>query len=100
MSNGYSCGFEASTLRQSCHVTAGDEVCPEDLWLSGEQLRAVWRIAYHAAGYAHLYLYDEMASWKPWEEARNDCAILVGDVEEMTPYSTVEMLDFVDLIVS
>lgn len=76
------------------------EVCPEDLWLSGKHPRTYWRIAYHAAGYAHLYLYDDIASWKPWEKARNACAILEGDVEEMTPYSKVEMLDFVDLIVS
>ncbi|HLO97338.1 MAG TPA: hypothetical protein VK171_01980 [Fimbriimonas sp.] len=76
------------------------EVCPDDLWLSGEHPRTYWRIAYHAAGYAHLYLYEGMNDWKPWALARNECAVLEGDVEVMTPYTKSEMLDFVDLIVS
>lgn len=76
------------------------EVCPDELWLSGEHPRNYWRIAYHAAGYAHLYLYEDMATWKPWALARNDCALLEGDVEVVTPYSKAEMLDFVDLIIS
>jgi hypothetical protein len=76
------------------------EICPEDLWLSGEHPRNYWRIAYHAAGYAHLYLYDDLASWKPWEKARNECTYLEGEVEVMPPYTKAEMLDFIDLIVS
>jgi hypothetical protein len=76
------------------------EVCPEDLWLSGEHPRNYWRIAYHAAGYAHLYLYDDLDTWKAWDKARNSCAILEGDVEVEEPYSKGEMLDFVDLIIS
>ena len=74
------------------------EVCPEDLWRFGEHPRNYWRIAYHAAGYLHLYLYDDMKSWKPWEKARNACAVLEGDVEVMEPYTKQEMLDFMDLI--
>lgn len=76
------------------------EVCPEDLWLSGEHPRNYWRIAYHAAGYAHLYLYEDLASWKPWAKARNECAVLEGDVEVMEPYTKAEMLDFIDLIIA
>jgi len=81
-------------LRQSV------EVCPEDLWLGGTHPRNYWRIAYHAAGYAHLYLYNGMEDWKPWDLARNDCAILEGDVEVAQPYTREQMLNFIDLIVS
>jgi hypothetical protein len=76
------------------------EVCPEELWHWGEHPRTFWRIAYHAAGYAHLYLYEDLKSWKPWAKARNECAILEGDVPEMTPYTRDEMLDFIRLIES
>jgi hypothetical protein len=77
------------------------ELCPGDLWLQGEHPRTTWRIAYHAAGYAHLYLYDDLGSWKPWEKARNECAVLEGDdVEVMEPYTKQEMLDFMDLILA
>lgn len=76
------------------------ETCPDDVWLSGEHPRNYWRIAYHAAGYAHLYLYEDMKSWRPWEKARNECTYLDGEVEVMIPYTKSEMLDFIDLIVS
>lgn len=76
------------------------ERCPEDLWHWGEHPRTFWRIAYHAAGYAHLYLYEDMQSWKPWDKARNACAILEGEVEAMEPYTRAEMLEFIELIES
>lgn len=74
------------------------EICPDDLWLSGEHPRCVWRIAYHAAGYAHLYLYDNLDSWKPWTHARNSSAVLEGDVIEDEPYTRAQVLEFIDLI--
>lgn len=74
------------------------DLCPEDLWVSGDHPRTFWRIAYHAAGYAHLYLYNNLDDWKKWERARNDCAILEGDAPEVEPYTAFEMLQFIDLI--
>ncbi len=76
------------------------EVTPDDLWTWGEHPRTYWRIAYHALGYAHLYLYEDMKSWKPWEKAHNDRAIIEGEVDEVTPYTRQELLDFTDLILS
>lgn len=76
------------------------EVTPDDLWTWGEHPRTYWRIAYHALGYAHLYLYEDMASWKPWAKAQNHCAILEGEVQESQPYTREELLDFADLILS
>lgn len=72
--------------------------CPDDLWTWGEHPRTYWRIAYHAAGYAHLYLYGSLDDWARWEKADNSRAVLEGDVEPAEPYTRDEMLDFIDLI--
>lgn len=76
------------------------EVTPDALWTWGEHPRTYWRIAYHALGYAHLYLYEDMASWKPWPKAQNHCAILEGEAPVTEPYTREELLDFADLILS
>ena len=77
------------------------EVCPDDLWTWGEHPRTYWRIAYHAAGYAHLYLYEDMGTWKKWAKADNSAALLEGDdLPVREPYSKAEMLEFMDLIIS
>ncbi len=76
------------------------EVTPDDLWVSGDHPRTYWRMTYHALGYAHLYLYESLESWKRWEKANNDCAVLEGDVPEVEPYSKQELLDFCDLILA
>lgn len=73
----------------------------EELWLGGEHPRNYWRIAYHAAGYAHLYLYENLETWRPWSKARKECSWLNGDdVPIMQPYSQEEMVEFVELIES
>jgi len=76
------------------------ESTPEDLWHSGDHPRTFWRVAYHALGYTHLYLYEDLASWKSWSKARNHCAVLEGDVEIAEPYTKAELLDLTDLILS
>lgn len=76
------------------------EVTPEELWKWGDHPRTYWRIAYHALGYAHLYLYEDMASWKPWAKAENHRAVLEGDVPVVEPYTREEMLELADLILS
>lgn len=81
-------------LRQAIELT------PDTLWNWGTHPRTYWRIAYHALGYAHLYLYEDLATWQKWEKARNDCAILEGGVEQVEPYTRQELLDFADLILA
>lgn len=76
------------------------ESTPEDLWLSGEHPRSYWRVAYHALGYTHLYLYEDLASWKAWGKARNHCAVLEGEVEFAEPYTKADLLELTDLILS
>ncbi len=48
------------------------EKCPADLWLAGEHPRPYWRIAWHAAFFAHNYLVqeegafnDSVPNWPP-----------------------------------
>lgn len=74
--------------------------CPDELWLSGPHPRSFWRIAYHALGYAHLYLYENLEAWKPWPKHRKECTWLEGEAPEMTPYSREEAIEFIDLILS
>lgn len=76
------------------------EVTPDDLWLEGEHPRTYWRIAYHALGYAHLYLYEDLASWERWERADNACAILEGEVDVAAPYSREDLIAFTDHILA
>lgn len=42
------------------------ERCPEDLWADGAGV-PVWRVAYHALYYTHLYLEPSERAFSPWE---------------------------------
>ena len=46
------------------------EKCPEDVWLDGEHPRTVWRIAFHATFFTHLYLGQNEAAFTPWPGRR------------------------------
>ncbi len=72
--------------------------CPDDLWAGGEHPRNFWRVAYHAIGYAHLYLYDDLASWPHWEKHNVANTVLEGDTPVAEPYSREELLALVDRI--
>ena len=81
-------------LRQSV------ENCPEDVWLSGEHPRNYWRIFYHAAAFFHLYLYDNLESWKQWPKHDLGRTYLDGEVPVSEAYTKDEALEFVSLIES
>jgi hypothetical protein len=73
--------------------------CPDDVWTGGEHPRNYWRIAFHAAGYAHLYLYENIDAWTPWAKHRKECTWLDGDdIPVMEPYTKAEMMEFIELI--
>src|SRR5512143_2240044 len=42
------------------------ECCPEAMWAGGETQDHLWRIAYHALFYTHLYLQKTVADFKAW----------------------------------
>ncbi|MBL8087697.1 MAG: hypothetical protein JNM85_06455 [Chthonomonas sp.] len=81
-----------ATLRQII-----DE-CPPEVWTQGEHPRTFWRQLFHAAGYAHLYLYSNLQAWQRWPKHRVDCTYLDGEAEVVEPYTQAEMREFVDLI--
>jgi len=74
------------------------ERCPEQVWVSGEQPRSVWRIAFHAVFYTHLYLQPNLEAFVPWEKDREDCASLWDDPPVVEPYTKSEILDYIDLV--
>ena len=40
--------------------------CPDSLWDAAEDQNKFWQVAYHALFYAHLYLQESIADFKPW----------------------------------
>lgn len=74
------------------------ERCPDEVWNSGAHPRSYWRIAYHAAAYAHLYLFADMKAFAPWPKHRLDCTYLDGEVEPAAPYTQAELIECIDLI--
>lgn len=84
-------------------MRAAIELCPEDLWLSGEHPRNFWRIAYHGLFYTHLYLARDEASFVAWEKHRPQARILWDDDEDglppiETPYTRAELLDYTAML--
>lgn len=81
------------------------ERCPDEVWLSGQHPRTVWRIAYHALFYTHLYLQPDLGGFTPWEEDRSHAAHLEAlpwppheMPEECEPYSRADVLRYLDLL--
>ncbi len=84
------------------------EKCPNDLWLEGAHPRTFWRIAFHAAFYAHLYLGQNEAAFRPWPGRREGIHHGLwerpADVEpyelpaEAERYSQREILDYIGFI--
>jgi len=72
--------------------------CPDEVWVSGEHPRNFWRIAFHAAAFAHLYLYPSLDKWEKWPLWTRDRVQLDGDVPVDPAYTREQMLEFVDLI--
>ena len=74
------------------------ERCPDEVWVSGEHPRTFWRIAYHAAFFAHLYLQPNEAAFRPWDKGREDADALWESPPLIEQYSKAEMLEYIDLI--
>jgi len=75
--------------------------CPDDLWLGGDHENPVWRIAYHALFFTHLYLQPDEKAFRPWEHARPEYQVFgatpwpphqapkIGE-----PYSKAQILEY------
>ena len=44
--------------------------CPDDMWTLGEHPRTFYRIVFHCAFFTHLYMGQDLASFKPWPGRR------------------------------
>ena len=90
-----------AALKEQYHATLAMlrqavEVCPDDLWLSGQHPRNYWRIAYHAAFYAHLYMGQNEAAFVPWDKHQEDATDLWEEPPVIAPYSRQEILGYID----
>ena len=69
------------------------ERCPDSLWVQGNP--PFWRIAYHAAFFAHFYLGPNQAAFCPWEHHRPGYEALALPPESTgEPYTRSQVLDY------
>lgn len=52
------------------------EKCPDEFWDHPINNVSLWRIAYHALFYVHLYLQPTASDFKPWSRHRPDYEML------------------------
>lgn len=69
------------------------ERCPDDLWSAGAHPRPFWRVAFHAAFFAQLYLGQDSAAFRPWPGHREDVGALLSDPTEVEPYEMPEEIE-------
>ncbi|MFN8139635.1 MAG: DinB family protein [Fimbriimonadales bacterium] len=73
------------------------EVCPENVWTAGEFPREFWKIAYHGVFYAHLYLGQNEAAFRPWSKHRQGAQELwKEDAVQLEPNSRAEVMEYLD----
>jgi hypothetical protein len=73
--------------------------CPAQRWDDAKGRKQFWLVAYHAIFYTHLYLSDNLGTFKPWEKYRKGLHRLgpAPDRAEVgEPYSREEMLEFLE----
>lgn len=73
------------------------EKCPDELWLSNAMRNQMWRVAYHALYYAHLYAQPSVEDFVKWPKHRDE---VESDAEheraDAEPYSRQELLEYLD----
>src|SRR4051795_2479311 len=42
------------------------EKCPDELWYDQTPTNAFWQVAYHTVFFAHLYVQQDEAAFRPW----------------------------------
>jgi hypothetical protein len=78
------------------------EKCPVAMWNDPADAAApVWRVAYHALFFTHLYLQKNPESFTPWSRAREEAQILEGvpwgnnrPPKPCEAYSRADILDY------
>lgn len=76
------------------------EIMPDDVWTGGTHPRNPWRIAYHTALYAHLYLMQKEADFVEYKD--HDSTVTDLWAEENPPvvpaYSRQHVIGYIDHI--
>jgi hypothetical protein len=74
--------------------------CPAARWDDPKGRKQFWLVAYHTIFYTHLYLSDNLGTFKPWEKYRKGIHRLGPAPEKAEtgePYSQEEILEFLEL---
>ena len=66
------------------------ELCPDDLWTAGKHPRTYWRIAFHAAYFAHLYLGQSEDAYVPWPGRKEGFPTMWERPWDIEPYELPE----------
>lgn len=73
--------------------------CPESFWRSTTLRNQLWRVAYHALFYVHLYLQPSVDDFVPWHKHRNEVESYIAAEPEQPdaqPYSREDVLEYLD----
>lgn len=78
--------------------------CPDDLWHSPPGPAPCWGVAYHALFFAHAYVSQDQASFRPWDHHQPDVQNpdgIAGPADPAsaqpllpTPYTKQQLLDY------
>lgn len=67
--------------------------CPDGLWASGDLPVPFWQVVYHTLYFTHLYLCQDVESFRPWAhhlEIRHD----LNAATRGEPYTRGQLLDY------
>ena len=70
------------------------DVCPENLWTDSSYVNQFWHICYHALFYIHLYLYNGLKEFEPWEKHERGAEKLDKNISVMSKKHIAEFLIF------
>ena len=71
--------------------------CPDALWEDPAEAAPVWRLAYHALFYTHLYLQPDGKDFKAWEKHREEAQRIDPKAKACQPYTREEVLEYLAL---
>lgn len=74
------------------------EKCPDSLWYDTSLRNALWRVAYHALFYTHLYLQKTDREFVPWAKHRPEVegGLSGGERADAKPYTQAEILEYLE----
>jgi hypothetical protein len=66
--------------------------CPDDIWLSREQINAFWQTAYHTLFFTHVYLLPGKEAFRPWRHHQSEVQHPDGIPGPVDPNSTLPLI--------